>query len=325
MNYKGYRLSCDRMSQLYRKAGMLSSKLRGMQAIMYTLKKVYNEYPEMLQTMECPIHALEYGWLTGDRNAYYVDTVDQCHSFIHSKYSLQTPAAMYETDESFMLTIPTLFKYYENTTSSGLMVEVRSNVSSENNPFNAFTAALGIDGEVQINSNLGGYTVSIAYQLDVSHEYFLLTLPDYDCLNILRCESFDEYKIFMRSQNEFNYLRGMDLSEEEFKHQFYLCRYLLGFMIYKKALPDRIKYGTPNHINPKLISTRNIQKINAYHVKSPEFSNKELTPHYRKSHFRQLMDERFYRGEFKDWPKGKRVIYVSDTYVGRHQENQTVF
>lgn len=39
--------------------------------------------------------------------------------------------------------------------------------------------------------------------------------------------------------------------------------------------------------------------------------------HLRSWHFRQLRHERYYQGKYADWPRGSRIVFVSESFVGQ--------
>ena len=42
--------------------------------------------------------------------------------------------------------------------------------------------------------------------------------------------------------------------------------------------------------------------------------------HYRRWHFRQLRNERYYRGEYANLPRGSRIVFVNEASVNAERE-----
>ena len=48
------------------------------------------------------------------------------------------------------------------------------------------------------------------------------------------------------------------------------------------------------------------------------------TGHWRSFHYRQLMHERYYQGEYKDWKPGSRIVFVRESFVGEEVTPETL-
>jgi hypothetical protein len=57
---------------------------------------------------------------------------------------------------------------------------------------------------------------------------------------------------------------------------------------------------------------------------TPPGAPKGVGEHYRSWHFRQLTDERYYRGEHDGEPRGSRWVFVREALVGAEMDASTV-
>lgn len=329
MHYIPYRLNCDYMAQLSRRNKMLSPKLKGMEAIRAALKMAYDYAPRLLQTMECPIHAEEVHWLKGNRDVYFFEAAEQARGLMEGRFSITTDEALYSGPECFMLTIPRGLDFHPKLKGGGLLVTVMPHVDRTTTLFNPLMDFIGQPHhEVTVHGDMGRFTIMVNYQQDLTQRqlYNRLSLPSHIAVQCLLSNTFEEYEERINSMNEFDFTHGYSLSRTEMVYQYHMCRLLLGFMIYKKALPERIRPGLPGGAREKETTTPYVNRIVTHTIGSPrpQEKGKEYAPHYRRPHFRQLIDDRYYRGEHKTKPKGSRVIYVSDAFVGRKTESHTV-
>lgn len=107
------------------------------------------------------------------------------------------------------------------------------------------------------------------------------------------------------------------LSPTEQKMQILLARLAMSFWIYWQANPGAIAEGTPGRVQdgdaPMLGKALEMMASNT----ASTTGGRETVEHYRRWHFRQLRDERYYRGEFAGQPLGSRWVFVHDAYVNR--------
>lgn len=85
----------------------------------------------------------------------------------------------------------------------------------------------------------------------------------------------------------------------------------LKFLIYRKAFPSSFS---------KRLPIIGVGALSDMKVKAEYFSlSSDVSPgeHYRVGHLRQLVDERFYRGEFSNLEVGSRIVPVSPSVINK--------
>jgi len=102
-----------------------------------------------------------------------------------------------------------------------------------------------------------------------------------------------------------------------------MCKLICSIMVYCQALGDEVLHkGVPfkkDNVVKLSKSPNKIKGTTPMTLRGPRgFSSKKTESHYRKWHFRTLKDERFYQSdEWKDKPRGSRVVFVRDSVVNR--------
>ena len=102
-----------------------------------------------------------------------------------------------------------------------------------------------------------------------------------------------------------------------------ICKLICSVLVYCQALGDEVLHkGVPFKKDNAIKLSKNTNKkkgTTSMTLRGPKgFSSKRAQSHYRKWHFRTLKDERFYQSdEWKDKPRGSRVVFVRDSVVNR--------
>lgn len=102
--------------------------------------------------------------------------------------------------------------------------------------------------------------------------------------------------------------------------EFELIKLVGGLFVYACLSDKSIESGFPS--TKALLKSKIIAKseINNLMLSSDGVGGKHISDnrkcHYRTFHFRQLIDDRYYNGKYKELPKGSRVIPVKAAYIG---------
>ena len=102
-----------------------------------------------------------------------------------------------------------------------------------------------------------------------------------------------------------------------------VCKLICSVLVYCQALGDEVLHkGVPFKKDNVIKLSKNANKkkgTTSMTLRGPKgFSSKRAQSHYRKWHFRTLKAERFYQSdEWKDKPRGSRVVFVRDSVVNR--------
>lgn len=101
--------------------------------------------------------------------------------------------------------------------------------------------------------------------------------------------------------------------------QFYSMRLVASLGVYHLATEGKhLKPGFPSSQAPRMDGRRADQPVEPLTLTSrinfDDAADKQA--HFRSWHFRQLRDERYYRGEYRDHPQGSRYVFVSEAVIG---------
>jgi hypothetical protein len=327
MRYRTYKLNCENIARTARKHKTVkfAKKDNAVTRIQKTLKWLYREQQGIIGTMECVIHAEEYQWLRGDKRVYFPVDLDMAESIMKGTYSVKDENAFYIKPECFILNLPEGLAFNGNSHGTGLMVTVSPHDERAETVYGEFMKWLDLPPvNVSVDGNRGNFTIMITYMEDPRSEmYMRVSVPSFNAVKILQMHSAEEYETYMSETNNFKFKAVSRLSKKELAYQYKVMRFVCGFLVYKKALPQRIISGLPA-IHSKVASTPLTKNKSNYVVHSPTGEHEVAAGHYRSWHFRQLINERYYRGEHKKEAIGSRVIFVSDSFVSHDVTVKTI-
>jgi len=324
MKYRPYRLNMEKIVKLIRRHGMTKlPKSRDIKTLKTAMSWTYQKSPAKLGNMEAVIHAEELNWLNTGKIVYFPESLDMAQNIMRGAYSITTEEALYDGDESFILNLPDGLSFDNSSKGSGLIVTIMKHVDRRD-VIDSFTDWVGVDrANVETTGEQGNFTIAINYQnVFNSDEYLRVAFPSQNALKFLQMKDLDDYVKSMTDKNAFNYNNGFLLDKKEYAYQFEMIRLVCGFLVYKKALPERIVSGLPG-INHKEVDTPLTKGQDHKIIKSPR-GTREITGGYRTWHFRQLRDKRFYQGEHKNKVAGSRIIFVSESYIADDVDAKTV-
>lgn len=321
MKYATYPLSLEAYARAARKSGMI--KARKDAQVKATAQLVYQQYPQMLQTMDFIVHSEEWHWLNSKKIVYYPGSLDVAASLSRAKFSARDAAAFYSGFESFMLAFPKGVMF-NNKPAAGCLITICEQRKRALNFLSDFgKVVIGYEPEIKSNE-IDGYTIGVNYQTPyTSLGITRLVLSSVILAELLACETVEEHIEVMARHDDFDYAGGLELDAGEQAYQYELIRFILRFLMYKKALPERIEDGLPG-IHRKEAETEFSMGRSHRIIQPPRTSKESPAAHYRSWHFRQLTHEKFYRGEHENLAPGSRVVFVSDAYVGQKTTPLTV-
>ena len=148
--------------------------------------------------------------------------------------------------------------------------------------------------------------------------------------HILSSESAEDYgarlgNLPTRDQREFA------LTSEDKELQFEIMKIVTKLLVYVQALGDEVlREGYPSNTRPNIeggvIEGRAKDfTISSITSKSSNISVSDKEVHYRAWHFRTLTHDKFYKtDDWKDRPRGSRVVFIKDTMVGEKIDPYTL-
>lgn len=319
MKHRGYRLLSEQLAGIARKAKLINlpKKKRNIEGLLKAVGAMFEYRPELRGTMDCLVTAEEVHWMQTGRRVYFLEDLGIAHSIQRGSYNITSAAPLYQGAESFILMLPEGLAFAGNTKGSGLLVTVFRHVDRGDDIFNAFFDAIG-QPRVDVVSvgDMGDFTVCVCYQQgERAHEYYRMATPSHSIEACIAMDNYSDYAAYQAKHNKFDFIGGIDLDLAESEYQYDIFRLVVGFLIYRAALPDRIIEGLPG-VGVREATSQYVKRVNAAHIKHPKGHHSSPDGHYRTWHFRQLMADRYYQGEHKGKEKGSRVVFVQDSFIG---------
>jgi len=317
--HRGYVFSSNRIVKALRKAGMVkhNKKDASPKTLFAHLGHVYKSHPELRQTMDCMVHAEEHFWMHNGQQIYFFEDAQFCKNIIRGTYSIKETMPLFHGNESFILMLPEQFALANVNKGSGLLVTIFRHTDRELQVFDNFFDSINQErANVEIVGEHGDWMICVSYQeVAGSDVYSRVAIPNIWIEAVCNMENLQQYIDHMKDKNRFDYFAGALLDSPELDYQFQIFRFVIGFLVYRHALPERIREGLPNKVAPHEYTSPFVPKPHTSIVSHPAKEKGEVQGHYRSWHFRQLTDDRYYKGEHEDKQKGSRIIFVSDSFV----------
>lgn len=285
--------------------------------------------PEIVSAVDTTIAMEEWDWLaSNNKRAYFFKDADLARKVMNGIHRITDPSMLYECPESFLLSLPEELDV--NPGGSGLLVSFMDYKYRSGKLAESFFSAMGRETPETSNDKAIDIMLTVNYLAPNDSKsdmaWTCLSLPLEWITDIVRMSEESEYCAFMSDRTRMqdnNY--AVPLTHDEQVKQFYVFKLVCGFLLFRKALPERFINGTPGEGNP-LYATKTSARAHFQTLLPPVAKSDRSTSvtHYRSWHFRQLMNERYYRGEHKNKKLGSRFVFVSDSVVGRDIEALTV-
>ncbi len=278
---------------------------------------IYAMQPEMLETMDTLVLAEEYFWERSGRHVIFPlpEVIDQ---LLAAQYQLGAEALFDWPYESSILALPSSGPLAD---IPGALVTWHPRGERTRRITQSFLKGhkINIVMEERFDPSLTDDDVLIAinYRIAMTPEgdqgcaravFPARRLPD-----LLAAE--DEHD-FLARLGAFDVYHGEEhLTPQEASVQLRLLKLIAGMALLNGIAPDTLlQPGLPGI---RFAGAEKLPKgAKATRFMVPQVEKPARAGHHRRWHFRTLRDERFYRGEHADKPRGSRVVFVSDALVG---------
>ena len=325
-------MNIEKCFNMLRKSGVhgINKKDRGMKGMQAAMNKIYTRAPEIISTMEPSFHADEYYWATKSKKVYFPASEELVKNLIAGSFNIQDPVALMGGEsESFILMLPKGMEIGGRKVGSGLLVTMMPIKQRAESMFPELFQWIGIPTpEIVVPGGLvTDFSIAINYQEDIDTiGYSRLIMPSSDFSTVIAMKSADEFIEYYEKTNQCPNLDGyMPLDREGYVYQFELFKLVCGFLVYRRCMADRFTEGLPAEFNKFESTSACMPEYKAAVFTGPDgYSHGPKSAHYRSWHFRQLMDERYYKGVHAAEKPGSRVVFVRDSYVGAEVEPETV-
>lgn len=314
MSYHTYNLLLAQLERIMWRTGHLKykKKQRGLDTMRETMREILINQPDMYKTIDLPIIMEEYMWLQ-NRQVIFPENDQLVKRLLKASAKIKRPDLLFRNDiDNFILALPKSFKIHK-IDSTGILVQVAPWHERQELTDNFFDwVSLP---RVENNSTSTELAICITYNMpNQSREIkYRAVIPISWVNGLLNAKNGHEYNQILGNFDKTKIVTGFDLSALESEYQQVIVKLVLAILLYKKTNPDKLKPGYPTIKRPKFegITIKKTNDQTLFNIVSHE----SPTAHYRSWCFKQLIADRYYQGEYSDWQKGSRIIFVRDTFV----------
>jgi hypothetical protein len=287
------------------------------------IKMIMDSSREMIHSLDFLIFSEERYWEKQGNHVIFPESAEVLHNLLRAKYHMDSPEGFTLPYDSFMLAVPHGYSH-NGIKLESFMVTMVPYLNSQHYTTIPFCKDIGIHAPssyVHEQATEEARCITITYRDPVTRVGYIRTLQiDTYLPHILKCETVEEYHAAVGDYDAKVGVIG--LNKQELETQFLAIKLVAALGVYHMATEGkRLSDGFPGSQAPRLqgydkkhplvFSTlKNSVKVDAGTTASRD-------AHYRTWFFRQLRDERFYRGEHEKAPRGSRYSFVADTVVGQ--------
>lgn len=318
-------LLLSKLSQMHLKHFYATKREREKVGFVGALKELLSAMPEALAFTDGSIMCEEWRWIQSGRSLIFPDTLETLQLISRSTFRIQFTEALESPYECFVVNIPKGFEL-AGQPCPAVMVAV-SNMRTQYTEWVApFLRTMGLEHMATEPENL--WTVPSEQSLAITYKTadtpfgpeFGRLCVGWDMLpEILQCKTGAEFSQLIGQLPGVGLVPGISaLSEDESLFQLELTRMVIKLMLYVQAtgamtpgFPSQTRdESIPLYWTPGRPAQAMTLKLAAGSGGVP------ASAHYRSFTLRQLTDERYYQGEYSRMPRGSRLVFVRDTFVG---------
>lgn len=273
------------------------------------------------------IHSLDFLIMSEDlfhedhgSHAIFPESAAVLDNLLRAKYQMDSPEGFSLPFDSFIMAIPNGYTF-EGVKIESFMVTFVPYRTSQDYTTVPFCRKMGLlppESYVHEPCRPEARSIAISYRDPVTKGYIRTMQIDHSLPNILKCKTPKEFKATLGEYE--SKIEVIDLSEEELMAQFLSVKLVAALGVYHLATGgSRLADGFPGKVLPRINNLDKGQKLRFSTLKNSTELGEATTKDafYRTWFFRQLRDERYYRGEHENTPRGSRYSFVSDTVVGQ--------
>ncbi|GAA4648135.1 hypothetical protein GCM10023116_03990 [Kistimonas scapharcae] len=265
-----------------------------------------------------PLLLLEVNLNIWEHNKLMVfpESEELLNKLLSSKRSISQPEAISPLSAAFIFCLPKGFIIAEKEVHAVLFTYLKY---KDRRPYQKNVESL-YHNKVSIEhpQNINGDERMLTMIMDLGTHYSSACIPESKLNECLTAKNEDDF---------IDVLGKLDLGEIDYdspahftaaKLQLATLKLYIGMCLYIQAggnevLVDGMPVTKPGQVNFPDMQQKTAKKVT---LKSLATNKKNPHAHYRSWHFRQLTDDRYYKGEYEGMEPGSRIVFVRDTYVG---------
>lgn len=254
-------------------------------------------------------------------HAVFPESTAVLDNLLRAKYEMTSPEGFSLPFDSFIMAIPHAYTF-EGVRLESFMVTMVPYQTSQEYTTIPLCRKMGIpqpDSYVHEESLPDAKSIAITYRDPDNRAGYIRTLQiDHNLPKILKCKNVQEFRAELGDYE--SKIGVIDLTEGELMSQFLAVKLVAALGVYNMATGgSRLVDGFPGKQMPRIQNRDKAQPLRFSTLKN-KAEQDVVAPrdsYYRTWFFRQLRDERYYKGDHEKTPRGSRYSFVSDTVVGQ--------
>lgn len=287
---------------------------------------------DFLKTLDFTVMADEMFWARSGATAIFPSSLHALEDVTAGKFDVSVATGITMPHESFLLAVPRGLELAGRNIDFGILVTWHRHADR---PLRVFQPLFNAIGATSAQVKVGDDDVGIAdeHTLHISYPVFhdngdiafiRSTIPQSLMPAVLRAETGAEFREALGAYAAVRAAHHFPLDERDFELQFLVFRMVVALGVYASAFPDSLRPGFPG-AEPKFLGPKGLPKIKSVSLRPAHEAHAggPRAPGFRRWHIRQLVDERYYRGEHAALPRGSRWVPVREAVVGVKVEAET--
>lgn len=289
--------------------------------------------PSFARSLDCAILAEEHYWREKSRQVIVPESKEVLDLLYKAKYDIETVSALSLPASSFILAMPPGIEI-AGLPLTGCLVTWMPMLAYSEEVFYPLDRKLGYDLQrcpPRDTHNHDQNLLSLCFidpstahkngkQTTFARNRFFIAAEKIPAL--LRAESPEEfYRISGKYENS-NMRWVSDSETHDILMQQYFMKIVMALAVYYSATEHScVVEGLPSgkvdlkHLPNVRIKSSSLIRKHGRKASKAQQRKEGRTPHVRSWHFRQLRDERYYKGKYAGDPVGSRVVFVSESFV----------
>ncbi|MFK4132211.1 hypothetical protein ACI2KR_07950 [Pseudomonas luteola] len=286
------------------------------------LKEFFGLSPDMLHSLDLFILAEERFWEMEGNQVIFPESHAVLDNLFRARYQIKNLQVFNLPFKSFILAMPHGYKIdgYEIPSCLITWEKYQTSEHSYLYPFFKWVGLPKPGGIKHQESDPDEMELGIIFQepgVPMSYQRTLCFGSKVPA--ILEAKDIHEFAAILGDYSQSNIRNIVKSNEKDLQIQFRLFKLIAALGVYNTATGgEKLISGFPGSVEPKILGRGASQRLVMSTLGNYTSHAEDRTSpdaHYRSWHLRQLMDERFYKGEYSHMPPGSRIVFVKDTVV----------
>lgn len=282
-------------------------------------QQILQANPMLINSLDFLIASEDLYWEKQGKQVIFPENSAVLDNLLKAKYQMESSEGFSLPFSSFIVAIPNGYSF-EGVQLPSFMVTHIEYKQSQNItifPFCDYVECKKPEKVEYEKAADGERSIVVSFRDPESDGYIRMMQLESALPDILRSKTLEEFRHAIGDYT--NKVGVVQSNSNDLAMQFLSMKLVAALGVYNLATGgERLREGFPGRTVPRIIGSSEPIKIRYTTLTGTPVSGGKASPdtHYRSWHFRQLRDDRFYKGEHASLPRGSRYVFVSDTIVG---------